>query len=1039
MNHSTDIVSKVDINESSLVEVSNRVAELTVDNVHEFIENHEQSYLLQLQINNSSNIADINVCNSVNDKYTNTVLQIKKDDKSVSHKKRNWFGQNEEMLLNKTGNKKFKLDRTYIQQKSFSMKNNFLFNNNNSNSFSKCDNVNVTDNNMLQNTDNHITLNSNNDTNSNTSYKIQIIQESMKAGFDTKKDVSNSSYTIFDLDNEKNESIPTKEYSTNTENIDEDNLNEDRISACSIQLNDQKQVENRTQGDSSDDDCISLYAETFTSRDETFILNNETKAMTDCKMIEKDQNTFGTNIRHNILKCTKTFDTIAEPDISINKEFSNSEGIIKYDNIQTSHISSTEILLANSKTITSIDSVSVNNNKDSLLNSNCNAYNANIVSNDKTVIQHIEKIQLWKYKIYIKGYCYGMIKNGLCLKKKCYYEHDLQKLIDKIIYEYKQHLTDIIDYLWSLRHIYFVEILYIRIVEELDITSIMNIYEKFYLQKKVNLQVISATIRAFLNKGMNPSHVVNNLCKTLTCNDKLTPYYILISIKQRIKSDEYWNTLRTLIKFIKPDKEIIETILNDCIINRRNIQDVYVNLIKKLHTNEIYQLDTNLISSFNNLLQHEYQNCYDEMSPRSVDNNESFYNKSYTLHSISNLSKPHSLYRNRFRNLYLMLNNLEEKLLHEDYDYVINMLNIYQETDDNQSLYSRCCFRIFCAEIKHSEYHISKIIKRAVQTGAINEVCKILLDVAIYILTRLVVDEIWIQAYKLLKTLQICNVHYDAAFVILSAEIYLANNQAITAFMLLKQSNIISTNRKNWNVISNSEDYYLRTKIINILLDALCEKSSEYVFFMFQFLIKDQANSFEPINLACYVDKLMLKFLTKKETELIVKMGYMIIEYNFTFANNVTCRAAIATLVHSNMILAERLYQYASGLGIYRTIEISSFIQILINADWVEEEIYLMFLGFFRRLAMNVGHSIDRFNSTQLSIYIIFEDIPTEANLYHEKSYDQEKKQINISKQLVRQVLRTRFDPSLTMIGKINDTIMQLNIMSVIDYLKFVL
>ncbi|XP_047353338.1 uncharacterized protein LOC124950543 [Vespa velutina] len=144
-----------------------------------------------------------------------------------------------------------------------------------------------------------------------------------------------------------------------------------------------------------------------------------------------------------------------------------------------------------------------------------------------------------------------------------------------------------------------------------------------------------------------------------------------------------------------------------------------------------------------------------------------------------------------------MLNNLEEKLLHEDYDYVINMLNIYQETDDNQSLYSRCCFRIFCAEIKHSEYHISKIIKRAVQTGAINVVCKILLDVAIYILTRLVVDEIWIQAYKLLKTLQICNVHYDAAFVILSAEIYLANNQAITAFMLLKRKFIISYKNSN--------------------------------------------------------------------------------------------------------------------------------------------------------------------------------------------------------------------------------------------------
>lgn len=71
------------------------------------------------------------------------------------------------------------------------------------------------------------------------------------------------------------------------------------------------------------------------------------------------------------------------------------------------------------------------------------------------------------------------------------------------------------------------------------------------------------------------------------------------------------------------------------------------------------------------------------------------------------------------------------------------------------------------------------------------------MDVAIYILTKLVVDEIWIQAYKLMETLQICNMHRDAAFVILSAEIYLANNQAIKAFMLLKRKFIIRYKNSN--------------------------------------------------------------------------------------------------------------------------------------------------------------------------------------------------------------------------------------------------
>lgn len=85
----------------------------------------------------------------------------------------------------------------------------------------------------------------------------------------------------------------------------------------------------------------------------------------------------------------------------------------------------------------------------------------------------------------------------------------------------------------------------------------------------------------------------------------------------------------------------------------------------------------------------------------------------------------------------------------------------------------------------------------SVQTGAINVVSKIL-DIAIYILTKLVIDEIWIQAYKLLEILQICNVYHDAAFVILSAEIYLANNEVIKAFMLLKRKFII--NYKNSNI-----------------------------------------------------------------------------------------------------------------------------------------------------------------------------------------------------------------------------------------------
>lgn len=232
----------------------------------------------------------------------------------------------------------------------------------------------------------------------------------------------------------------------------------------------------------------------------------------------------------------------------------------------------------------------------------------------------------------------------------------------------------------------------------------------------------------------------------------------------------------------------------------------------------------------------------------------------------------------------------------------------------------------------------------SVKIGANDEIIDVLVDIAIYILMKLVINKIWILAYKLLETLQICFVDYNATFLLLSAEIYLANNQVNKAFVLLKESNIISSNRQDWNVVSKPEDCYLRTKIIQILLDALCKESSENAFFMFQFLAKDQNNNYEPIgkkintkdkliynitnvyfsvsDLSQYVDKLMLKFLSTMEIELVAAMGRLIIKYNFSSINTIVCRAAIKLLFRSDIMLAKRLYQYASGLGIYESIEV---------------------------------------------------------------------------------------------------------------------
>lgn len=65
---------------------------------------------------------------------------------------------------------------------------------------------------------------------------------------------------------------------------------------------------------------------------------------------------------------------------------------------------------------------------------------------------------------------------------------------------------------------------------------------------------------------------------------------------------------------------------------------------------------------------------------------------------------------------------------------------------------------------------------------------EMLLDVGINILTKLVDMGAWIIAYQLLKSLRVYGtVSNTTAFVLLSAEIYIANQRPLKAFDLLKR------------------------------------------------------------------------------------------------------------------------------------------------------------------------------------------------------------------------------------------------------------
>lgn len=62
--------------------------------------------------------------------------------------------------------------------------------------------------------------------------------------------------------------------------------------------------------------------------------------------------------------------------------------------------------------------------------------------------------------------------------------------------------------------------------------------------------------------------------------------------------------------------------------------------------------------------------------------------------------------------------------------------------------------------------------------------------------------------------------------------------------------------------------------------------------------------------------KIVSVLLSKEHHELIMEVGRLIDSYYFTL-DTITYRTLIATLVHTDMLLAKQLYQNAVALGIY--------------------------------------------------------------------------------------------------------------------------
>ncbi|XP_014480408.1 PREDICTED: uncharacterized protein LOC106747425, partial [Dinoponera quadriceps] len=694
---------------------------------------------------------------------------------------------------------------------------------------------------------------------------------------------------------------------------------------------------------------------------------------------------------------------------------------------------------------------------------------------------------------YFRGYCFSTLRYSKCNRiSNCRFKHNLQDFVSGFQSVNSDGIMYIIEYAASYQRFYFFcqEIYKISLVK-LNINQILKVYKMFYEMFTLTKDITCNIIKELLNRKMPLKTVVERIIKSICSFTEPgvslakigENYKIFQCIERFIKPGEYWYIAKSMLSiFIKPNKNIIENILRDCINNKKlsNVQDINTILLSKLQPDIVSQLDEHLIMSFKSLLTGKAaedtspvtlvedfgQSCMQVNMIASPDSKQSSHQaesstscniivtnrnqaneikcdrkvntidgRPYILQPIDDLPEPRSIYRNH-KNLwkfYLDLKIVKRGLVHEDYDYIIQVLKRYTQKEDANYFIHSCC-NMIRTEIKRSDHHLKNIIQRTVQTGTFAVLRKILFDIGVNILVALMDEEAWRPALHLVESLKICDLPSSAEFIMLSAEIYLTNKKTLKALDLFKNKNIICTSRAKWRVASTVHDEYVRNKLIYILLDSLCNGLIDHAFYLFTFLLKDQSSQFYPIDLSRYVDKLIVLLLSKNEIALITEMANLILKYNFPLIMK-TCRALITTLIHVDEKLAMQLFYYAESIGFYSTLKLWPVPHIIINNNLTEEEIYFVILQMLQKLKINFGHTIEHIKSPRIVVYLIFE-VNLTKQFYSATQQNFNSKAIQNIKTLVRSVLKKRFDPPMVLISHAKEKICRLQIKSLINYLK---
>ncbi|GAB1862853.1 Chitin-binding type-2 domain-containing protein [Camponotus japonicus] len=469
--------------------------------------------------------------------------------------------------------------------------------------------------------------------------------------------------------------------------------------------------------DDEDDDCISLLAKSFAEFD--------TSQCEDISLNEKDKSS--KSLHCDVPYTASSFDKYVSSTVKENnKEFNK-----KYAKCIENDIESLKSDKANEI---------FNHQSTQVLNTDCVPATAIQSKSPQTKNVYSKKKTLYDF---VKRYCYQIKEVFQIINSE-----DSRTILDIM----PEALTKNFNYFCE--EVYVASLKRLNIDEILGAYKMLhdnwNVNWRKEFTKPSRKNIASNIIEELLNRQMSLKIIVDHMVTHILPTKNLKELNnILLTVNKYVKPGEYWNTTKKLILTLQSNvpKYIIDQILNECIRSKelQKIQDVNSNLINKLDSSLISKFDKCVIMTcFKSMLVEKTaensevltQNFGDSLittetiaSPDSPDPSQSIsftqqepptkYDVSSIINKTDvnqnenhitqdvNVSKPYvygfmqpidapyarSMYRDHehFWKFYMDLERFEKGLIHEDYNYVIDILKSYTEKRESELFVNKCC------------------------------------------------------------------------------------------------------------------------------------------------------------------------------------------------------------------------------------------------------------------------------------------------------------------------------------------------------------